>query len=370
MKEKRSTINDLRPKSMISQRQHYYTHQRIRRVICVVTMIMMQTTTLTKPYIRPKGTVVSAAAAAAAVAKRYIFPSIVAFIPSSDGVVPVQRKVSISTTSTTTATRTQGSNVPFIPSTTTIMRSINPQQQTRLFHSNSLNNNYNNNNDNDDSTIVGQIKNVAKRFLPAKWFQSEEERQQMIRQQQVQKEINSSIQQIVKDAPLPIRMLSSMISPMFGSMMSSLAETVSSQQDLVDAVYNNAIQVLQNDPSIRNEFGNNPSIGRPFSQSSSSSSINGISSSRVELAFPISGQYNTGVCRLVAKSGTSSNNNKNPPMMIDLLQVQLNSNGRVIDVNPVVVVGQRASGQYDKSYYNDNNIIDAEIIEKDTKNKY
>lgn len=235
---------------------------------------------------------------------------------------------------------------------------------TRLYHSspqrNFLGNNKNNQND-EDKSIIGQVKNIAKKFLPSTWFQSDEERRQIAEQKQIQKEIQTGIQQMFKDAPLPIRMVSNMISPIFGSMMSSLAETAASQQSLIDIVYDQAVQSIRTDPSVQGLLGDSITVGRPFSQSSSSSSINGVTSTRIELAFPVAGRLGNGVGRLAASGGSS-----NP--IIETLVVQ--ANGRVIDVN----VGTSSFSQQMKvngttnPYKRDNsNVIDAEIIEKDTK---
>ena len=239
---------------------------------------------------------------------------------------------------------------------------------TRLYHSspqrNFLNNNKNNknNDDNEKSGIVRQAKNIAKKFLPSTWFQSDEERRQLAEQKQMQKDIQTGIQQMFKDAPLPIRMVSNIIGPIFGSMMSSLAETAASQQSLMDIVIDQADRAIRNDPVVQGLLGDSITVGRPFSQSSSSSSINGVASTRIELAFPVSGRLGNGVGRLSASGGAD-----NP--IIDRLVIQ--ANGREVDVSVGTAssFNQRMkSDQPNNPYVRDkSNIIDAEIIEKDTK---
>lgn len=242
------------------------------------------------------------------------------------------------------------------------------KSSTQLYHSSPQrnffgNNNKNNRNDDNETSIIGQAKNIAKKFLPSTWFQSDEERRQLAEQKQMKKEIQTGIQQMFKDAPLPIRMVSNMIGPIFGTMMTSLAETAASQQSMVDVVYDQAVQSIRNDPSIQGILGDAISVGRPFSQSSSSSSINGVTSTRIELAFPVSGRLGNGVGRLSASGGSG-----NP--IIDNLVVQ--ANGRVVDVNvgPASFNQRMKSDSLNNPYGRESNtgIIDAEIIEeKDTK---
>jgi Cytochrome oxidase complex assembly protein 1 len=233
---------------------------------------------------------------------------------------------------------------------------------TRLYHSTPQRNFFNkqkkNKPNDDDNSILGQVKSVAKKILPASWFQSDEERRQKNEMKRVEKEIKSEIQQVFKDFPLPIRMLGNMIAPMFSGLMSNLAETAASQQSMVDVVHDQAVRLIQSDASVRQELGDTITVGRPFSQSSSSSSINGVTTSRVELAFAISGPRGEGVGRLQA----SGSGNQSPT--IQFLQVQ--ANGRRIDVNTIASSSPRTS-KFSSGHNGDDNIIDAEIIEKEVK---
>jgi Cytochrome oxidase complex assembly protein 1 len=238
---------------------------------------------------------------------------------------------------------------------------------TRLYHSSPQRNFFrkddNNNKDTDTSSsgrgILGQVKNIAKKVLPSSWFQSDEERRQIVEKKRVQNEITSEIKQIFKDAPLPIRMLTNMIGPVFSGVMSSLAETAASQQSMVDMALDQAAGLIQNDVSVQQVLGDSISVGRPFSQSSSSSSINGATTTRVELAFPVSGRRGEGIGRLVA----SRNGNGDP----NIQRLEVQANERVIVVN-TVLSSLSSSNQYSSNIGNhgDDNIIDAEIIEKDT----
>ena len=232
---------------------------------------------------------------------------------------------------------------------------------TRLYHSSPQRNFFGNQKKKDDDGILGSLKSVAKKFLPSSWFQSDEERRQKMELKRVQKEVKSEIQQLFKDAPLPIRMMTNMIAPIFGGLMSSLAETAASQQSMVDVVYDQAVRSIQFDSSVRQALGDTITVGRPFSQSSSSSSINGVTTSRVELAFAVSGARGEGIGRLVA----SGSGNQNPT--IQALEVQ--ANGRSIDVNTIASSSSQRTNPYSSGagYNGDDNIIDAEIIEKEVE---
>jgi hypothetical protein len=250
------------------------------------------------------------------------------------------------------------------------------RHRTRLYHSspqrNILNNNNNNNKKDDTTSIVGQVKSVAKKFLPSSWFASEDEKRRMAEQKQIQSEVQGSIQQLFRNAPLPIRMASNMIAPLFTSVLSTMAETVASQQGLVDDVYNEAVALIQSDLAVQDVFGTTIQTGRPFSQSSSSSSINGVTTNRIELAFPVVSDRLgiEGIGRLVATGGTGTSTNPT----IESLVVQVNN--RVINVNPRATFSsqRRTSGsttttrKWNNNNNDDDNIIDAEIIEKDVRN--
>jgi hypothetical protein len=211
-----------------------------------------------------------------------------------------------------------------------------------------------NNNSNDDSGFLGTItkaaKSAAKSILPSSWFQSEKEKQAEIERRRVKNEISSGIKEVFKDAPLPIRMMGSMFGPLVSSAMSTMAESLAEQQKVSEDYILQARQFLQSDVSVTRLLGESIQVGAPFSQSSSSSSINGITSTRIELGFPVQGS--NGISGIAQLSATE--------MGIQRLIVQ--AQGSQIDVNlsstPYSKV--RGSGRND-------DIVEAEIIEKDTR---
>lgn len=228
-----------------------------------------------------------------------------------------------------------------------------PQQRlfiykTRLYHSSPLRKR-----DDEEGRFLNKVKNAAKKFLPAQWFQSDEEKRAVAERKRVEKAVKSEIQQVFKDAPLPLRVLGGMVSPLLGGMLSNLAETAASQQELIDVAYQKAVACITADAAVEEALGAPVTVDRPFSQSSSTSSNNGDTSTRVELAFPVSGSRRQGVGRLVS-AGKGINSN------LQLLEVQIN--GRVISVSTTPSSKKAKFG-----IGNDDNIIEAEIIEKDVK---
>jgi hypothetical protein len=101
-------------------------------------------------------------------------------------------------------------------------------------------------------------------------------------------------------------------------------------------------------------------LGQPQSQSGSTTNINGQKTSNIELALPVTGSLGTGLVRLSAANGK-----------IQKLQVEVN--GRVIAVDLSSKGGGPGPGGRRRSAFSGgssssgDDIIEAEIIEKDTK---
>ena len=215
------------------------------------------------------------------------------------------------------------------------------------------------------SKLGSVAKNAAKSILPSTWFQSEKEQKAALERKRVQNQLSRDVNEVLKNAPLPVRMLGSVVAPLLGNVMSGLAETMAEQQQTVDALLQRAQTSLENDDVVANVLGSSGSIqvGAPFSQSSSSTSINGQTQTGVELAFAVSGSRGSGVARL-----TAANNE------IQQLILQT-SDGRSISVNVSKGGGggrrqvQGGGGKMSSSSSSNDNIIEAEIIEKDTKKR-
>ena len=215
----------------------------------------------------------------------------------------------------------------------------------------------------EENGIISSVGNAVKSILPKSWFESKEEKEAKLRQKQLKQDMAGSIQEMFKDAPLGIRMMGKMVAPMISGMASTLAEGLAEQQKTTEKLLEDATGYIVNDPDVLSALGGEPiRVGSPFSQSSSTTSINGKMQSRIELGVPVSGRSGSGTARILStQDGISS--------------IQVEVMGRVMNVSTIQRVGggsrkrsggPRRSGGYSSSG-NDDNIIEAEIIDKDTK---
>ena len=229
---------------------------------------------------------------------------------------------------------------------------------TRLYSSSSLNNN-NNNNNKDDEGFLSKLGKAAQKFLPTSIFGSAEEKQALARKKEYRDQVSGGLDTLLKDAPLPLRMMGKMISPLLSNVASTLADTMAEQQRTMEGILEEARDYLLGDPAVCQWIGEPIQLGTPFSQSSSSSSINGLTQTRIELAMPIQGSKGVGTVRLLATQEGIS-------------QIQLDVGGRRLDVS-LTAKGRSSSssssiGSSSSSRVNgDDNIIEAEVIEKETK---
>jgi len=172
----------------------------------------------------------------------------------------------------------------------------------------------------------------------------------------VKDEFKGGIKEILKDAPLPVRMMGSMISPLMSNMVSNLAETMSEQQQSVDDVMNDAKTYLYGDDAVQQTLGEPISVApTPFSQGSSTSSINGKTTTRIELGFQVSGSRQNGIARAIANQD-------------GIQQLTLDVGGRVLNVSlSKRGIPSSKGGGGGRNKFDDDNVIEAEIIEKNTK---
>lgn len=207
-----------------------------------------------------------------------------------------------------------------------------------------------------DEGILGGLKKIAKKVLPSSWFQSEQEKKVAIERKRVNDEFKGGLQEMLKDAPLPIRMMGSVVAPMISSAMSGLAETMAEQQEAVSKVQEDAKAYLLADPAVARLLGDGPvQLGAPFAQSSSTSSINGQTMSQVEITFPVQGSTASGIVKASSASGS-------------LQQLILQASGTSIAVNLSSKAPRSSSFRSGKTNNKGrDDIIEAEIIDKSTK---
>jgi hypothetical protein len=168
----------------------------------------------------------------------------------------------------------------------------------------------------------------------------EEQRAEMIKKER-KDEITGGINTMLKDMPLPIRMMGRMVSPLLARAANEIAEQSKQAQDMLEE----ARVRLVNDPVLSENLGEPLQVGQPFSQSSSTTVINGKSSAMVNASFQVIGPRGSGIATLASSNG-----------VINSLTV--NVNGRNISV------GASSGSKFGKSMGKSSSIIEAEIIEK------
>lgn len=204
----------------------------------------------------------------------------------------------------------------------------------------------------------GILKKVAKKVLPKKWFMSEEEQRAELTRQQMKDNVKGGMKEMLKDAPFPVKMMGRLITPLLSRVASDFSETMAEQQRSIETILEDSKAYILGDDVAVQALGEPIKIGTPFSQSSSTSIINGQKTSNMQLGFPVSGSKSSGMAQAIAtQSGLSEL----------LLQVD----GRQINVNlsrrgaPSKRVGK--NHRVGSSSDDDDNIIEAEIIEKEPK---
>lgn len=178
-----------------------------------------------------------------------------------------------------------------------------------------------------------------KSLLP--FSKSEEEKRADLIKKETKKEINT----MLKDLPLPFRMMGRMVAPLLARAAGEIAEQSKQAQDMLEE----ARIRLVNDPVLEEMLGEPLQVGQPFSQSSSTTVINGKSSARVQSSFRVRGSKGAvGIATMEANNG-------------EISSLTVNVNGRNISVSGL----RRGGSAFGKSSGKKNdNIIEAEIIEK------
>jgi hypothetical protein len=209
---------------------------------------------------------------------------------------------------------------------------------------------------NDDEGILSKIGKAAKKFLPTNIFGTEEEKTKLARKKEYRDQVSGGLDSMLKDAPLALRMMGKLVSPLVSSMASTLADTMAEQQRTTEGVMDDAREYLMGDPAVSQLLGGSIQLGPPFSQSSSSSNINGQMNTRLELVMPIQGSKGSGTVRLLATQDGIS-------------QLQLEAGGRRLDVSLTKRGSPSSSTRNSLSsrINGDDNIIEAEVIDKETK---
>ncbi len=131
---------------------------------------------------------------------------------------------------------------------------------------------------------------------------------------------------LLKDAPLPVKLIGGMLKPLAGMMGDMIAEGAEDANDLLAE----AGSALRSDPQVRDLLGSDVEIGAVFS--SMSSNVNGVKT--MQLQAQCAGSKGSGVCA-IRGGGTGS-------AAVESIQVQVG--GRVITVGSLRGSGGGSSG--------------------------
>jgi hypothetical protein len=221
-------------------------------------------------------------------------------------------------------------------------------QQTRLYSSKNK----------DDGGFFGSLAKAAKSILPKSWTQTKEERQIELQTKQATEEIKGGIEMLLKDAPLPIRMMGKMVAPIMSSVMSTVATEMGEQQRQLQDFVDEAQACMVADPNVRQALGEPIQVEPPFSQMSSSMTLNGETTYSVDASFYVIGSRARGTAQMTATEGR-------------IARLVVNVDGRQMQVSltpnkwsSYTVDVDLASSSLGKNRINQNQIIDVEFVEK------
>jgi hypothetical protein len=216
--------------------------------------------------------------------------------------------------------------------------------------------------------FLSKIGNAVSSLLGTNSEERKQKAAAIERKKEVKNQVSDGIDEMFKGAPLGVRMLGKMVvKPLLGSVASTLAEGMASQAQTMEKVMDDAQRLIMNDPAVVSALGVPIQISpTPFSQSSSMMSVNGQTQSRMQLATNVVGSNRAGIARIVANDDSIS-------------QLIVEAGGRVFNVD--VTMSSSSSWSSGRSFSssgtsssssssnkkNDNDIIEAEIIEKKTK---
>mmetsp|Transcript_30670 Transcript_30670/g.34436 ORF Transcript_30670/g.34436 Transcript_30670/m.34436 type:complete len:381 (-) Transcript_30670:39-1181(-) len=206
------------------------------------------------------------------------------------------------------------------------------------------------------------VRKVARKILPTKWFGTKEEKLAIERKKRVQNEVQGQLGDLLKNAPLPIRLFGKYIAaPLMGKIASKLAEGMERQRETMEKIVDDTRSYLLNDNEIADLLGMPMQLGTPIAQSSVSASMNGRKQNRMELSLEVSGPKTNGIVRIVATEE-------------GIGQLLVEADGKLYNVDLASskgggkkITGMKG-GRSSKSIRHWNNdegeVIDAEIVDK------
>ena len=120
-----------------------------------------------------------------------------------------------------------------------------------------------------------------------------------------------------------------------------MKRSMTAEQQSSARLLSDARDILLNDIAVKNMLGTDISLGTPISRTSSSSTVNGQTRSRLELVIPVSGSANTGrICLTADQDG--------------IMQLELDVGGRLVNIP----LNRRRWNE-------DDDVIDANVLDRE-----
>lgn len=170
---------------------------------------------------------------------------------------------------------------------------------------------------------------------------------------------------MLKDAPLGIRMMGKLMTPVVGNLVSGMAAAMEEQQQQMSDIIVDAKSYIVQDPEAAELLGEPVEIGNPFSQSSSTMTINDKTQSSLQASMEVRGNRGAGVATISAIDGR-----------IDNLFLNINGRNIAVDITKRAAFnqgdyeyaskqsGKHSGGQGRNRNKNMDNVIDAEFVDK------
>lgn len=202
----------------------------------------------------------------------------------------------------------------------------------------------------DDESLIDKMKS----YIPFSEAKTKRKKSQLARKK-ASNDISSGIDTMLKDAPMAVRLMGKLVSPIIRKVAGTMAEAMEEQSRQLESCLDDARNLIVKDVAVR-ELGEPITVGRPFNQSSSSMSVNGQTQSSLQVQFEVQGSIGSGIATMSARDGKISS-----------LNLLVNGGNYSIDVNG----GGKGSQTWSSSpglgknkNIDSNDIIDVEFTDK------
>ena len=210
---------------------------------------------------------------------------------------------------------------------------------------------------NEKNALAEKVKSLVPDSVK-KWFRSDDEKRAALERKRRQNEISGALDQSLKDAPLGVRLLGKAAGKIFSKVASGLAESMEEQSRQMEELLQDARSFIVADGMASNLLGDPIAIGAPFSQSSSTSVINGAKTVSVQASFEVSGSRSSGIATMVANESG-----------VQRLRLDVAGQSFEVDTRGGRRIGGGGRGNASKTGPKKGDIIDAEIIDAEYREK-